>query len=40
MIGMSISGRYKADRTGSRCRDIKTGKYAKATLCKIRIDRT
>ena len=27
---------YKLDRTGSRCRDIGTGKYAKATLCKVK----
>ena len=27
---------YKLDRTGSRCRDMGTGKYAKATLCKVK----
>ena len=31
-----MAGGYKLDRTGSRCRDIKNGKYAKSTLCQAK----
>ena len=34
-----MSGTFKLDRTGSRCRNMKTGKYAKATLCKVKKER-
>lgn len=31
-----MTGAYKLDKTGSRCRDVWSGKYAKYALCRTK----